>query len=240
MSRFDYVYETVEEGGLILQIVQDPNPFDPRGDDQLGYMLCWHPDYVLGDGQFKNINTERGAVEHLVSVGDSETMAEVAEYIRKELGGINIISLFLYDHSGISISAGATIPDDEPSTDEDTTVDRGSFGSRTITGGYSWDTSMVGFIYTTPKLIEMIGAPLDSIDRQLRGEVEEYNDYLTGNAWGYVLTKPCDHADEHKTPESVTACPHSEVLDSCWGYIGDPKYAMEEGMAVLKAELATA
>ena len=225
MTRFEYV-DTIERvGDLIVLVVPDQTEgSSPREWDQLGHMLCWHPKYVLGDEQFQSPE----------DVGGSTTMAEIAEWLKTERGAMNLIPLFLYDHSGISISAGETIPDDEPATDEQTTVERGSFGSRTITGGYAWDTSMIGFIYTTPELIEKMGAPLDSIDRQLRGEVEEYDDFLTGNVWGYVVVKPCTdpgHAERDDSDEQIANCPHSEVLDSVWGFIGDPKYALEEGTA---------
>jgi len=210
----DYVYETFEHNGLTIRILADQNPMDPRKWDQLGHMLCWHPEYVLGDEQFKSPE----------DVGGSTSMREVAEFIRKERGGLNIIPLFLYDHSGITMSCGETIPDDEPATDEQTSVERGSFSSRTNSGGYAWDTSAVGFIYTTDELIEKLGAPRDSLDRQLRAEVDEYDDYLTGNVWGYVITKvhECGKVD----------CPHSEFIDSCTGFNGDPKYAIEEAKTV--------
>ena len=42
-------------------------------------------------------------------------------------------------------------------------------------------------------------------------EVESYNDYLTGNVWGYEIV------DED-----------GDILESCWGFVGDPEYCEEE------------
>jgi len=45
----------------------------------------------------------------------------------------------------------------------------------------------------------------------VEAEAQEYVDWANGNVWGYVI--------EH--PQT------GEVEDSCWGFIGDPKYAIE-------------
>lgn len=39
----------------------------------------------------------------------------------------------------------------------------------------------------------------------------------------------CDHGDTH-----------ADVLDSCWGFIGDDDYAMSEGMAFVGWQIASA
>ena len=248
-----YVAETERVGNLIVQVVADESGAgDPLDADNLGIMLCWHPDYTLGNEQFQNVYG-RGAIDrHKSSAGTFESMDEVVEYIRTKRGGINLIPLFLYDHSGISISAGATIPDEAAPDPDDINVDRsGGFASRTITGGYSWDTSMVGFIFTNKEQMDLLGttdevievddikSPLlrgkvpgtvRSIDHYLRSEVNAYNDFLTGYVWGYTVTKPCpDAGHDHDTPEQLANCAHSEVVDSCWGYLGDPAEVMKEG-----------
>ena len=42
-------------------------------------------------------------------------------------------------------------------------------------------------------------------------EVKEYDDYLTGNCWGFIVE---DESGEH--------------LESCWGFLGDSDYCTEE------------
>ena len=58
-----------------------------------------------------------------------------------------------------------------------------------------------------------------------RGLVETWNQYLSGDVWGYCI-------DEHQTDD-----PESEVIEesveSCWGFYGH-KYAKEEGLSMLK------
>lgn len=217
----DYIDGTEKIGDLIVQVFADTNPMSPREGDMLATLFCWHPRYELGDEQFSGPE----------DVGGSRSMAEIAEWLKRERNAINLIPLFLYDHSGITMSCGETIPDEKPATDEQTTVERGSFGERGLNGGYTWDTSMVGFAFTTRKQIELLGAPADDIDHQIRAEVEEYDDFLTGNVWAYRIVKPCDHADEHANDEQIADCPHSEVIDSCYNFIGDTKYAWEEARA---------
>lgn len=89
------------------------------------------------------------------------------------------------------------------------------------TTGFScpWDSGQVGIIYCTKeKAVYEFGKKLctkkvrEAAMRCMRGEVESIDDYLTGNVWGYRVLD----AD-------------GEVLDSCWGFVGDEKYCREEG-----------
>ena len=96
---YEFINSTEIVSGLIVQVIADPDPRSPRENDNLGIMLCWHPDYTLGDEQFRSPE----------DVGGARSMREVAEYIRDELDGVFIIPLYLYDHSGISMTAGARI-----------------------------------------------------------------------------------------------------------------------------------
>lgn len=49
----------------------------------------------------------------------------------------------------------------------------------------------------------------------LRSELADLNLYLAGDSYGYVVKGP-----------------GGEVLDSCWGYLGEASYAMSEGVDV--------
>lgn len=89
------------------------------------------------------------------------------------------------------------------------------------TTGFScpWDSGQVGIIYCTKeKAVYEFGKKLytkkvrEAAMRCMQGEVESVDDYLTGNVWGYRVLD----AD-------------GEVLDSCWGFVGDEKYCREEG-----------
>jgi len=74
-----------------------------------------------------------------------------------------------------------------------------------------------GAIFATPASIEMTGCPPERVDEGLRAEVKEYEQWMQGDVYGYVV--------EHD----------GEVLDSCWGYIGDTEYPMEEARRVAES-----
>lgn len=52
----------------------------------------------------------------------------------------------------------------------------------------------------------------------LRAELTDLNRWLEGDCWGYSV-----------------ADPDGAVVDSCWGYIGEPDYALSEGIAAAEA-----
>lgn len=89
-------------------------------------------------------------------------------------------------------------------------------------GGFScpWDSGQVGFILIrrSKAIAEWGDIPEPELIQKatdcLKGEVEIYARYLEGDCVGYVVTDP-----------------EGERLDSCWGFIGDHKYAIEEAKA---------
>jgi hypothetical protein len=71
-----------------------------------------------------------------------------------------------------------------------------------------WDSGQIGWIYVTKeKIIAEYGEYSDeTIEKAkdcLKGEVETYNQYLTGEVYGYIVT---DENDTH--------------MDSCFGHFG--------------------
>jgi hypothetical protein len=135
---------------LELRIRREPDPESPRDFDNLGVMVCWHHKYKLGD----------------------RTPSHSAANIPK---GSVILPLFLYDHSGITMSTEAF--------------------------SCPWDSGKVGFIYATPeKIRETFGVERISKKRRLeaeemlRTEVGLYANYLEGNVWCYQLFN--EHGNE--------------------------------------------
>lgn len=59
----------------------------------------------------------------------------------------------------------------------------------------------------------------DKMSSYLAAQVEEYDDYLNGNVWGWRVV------DEH-----------GDTLESCWGYIGSPRKTgvIEDGVSTAK------
>lgn len=108
-------------------------------------------------------------------------------------GAAIILPLGLYDHSGISMYVG-----DQHDT---------------------WDGGQVGFIYCTQKQIdEDWDGDKEKAEECLRGEVKTYNEYLTGEVYGFTVENP-------KTGEEV---------DSLWGIYG-VEYAKEEANDIADA-----
>jgi hypothetical protein len=223
-------------GAHVAEVVYeqfDSSHANPREGDQLGTMVCWHPDYILGDEQIRNMDG-RGAVEtaHEHS-GRFRSIGMLARYCRIALNAPVVIPLYLYDHSGISMSAGP-----------------GLVLGETPKGGYDefgsprgWDTTLVGVIYTTPERIrELCGEPREDgqtfycpsdwngtpeawIEQQLKIEVELYDRYLRGEVYGYrvMAFETPEAAEEGDTDEA-------EDVDSCWGYLPEVEVSDAVGL----------
>lgn len=173
------IYEE-KRHGLTIKIYQSEYHESPREWDNLGTMVCFHNRYDLGD-------------KH------NMTVEELKELVKRK--DVIALPLFLYDHSGITISTSREYP----------------FNCR-------WDSMQVGYIYVTKeKIREEYGtAGEKSIERAvnyLRGEVKTYDDYLTGNVYGFVVE------DEQ-----------GENIDSCSGFFGD--YDNEDFGALTEARSA--
>jgi hypothetical protein len=61
----------------------------------------------------------------------------------------------------------------------------------------------------------------------LVAEVKEYASYLGGEVYGFVITA--------KDGETCEECGHQtepEIIESCWGFIGDIDYCRREAQSV--------
>jgi hypothetical protein len=168
-----------------LEVVQDTDPESPRTWDNLGTMVCFHKRYDLGDKT--DYRTE-----------DYDSWEELKEGIIKNEGEVVILPLYLYDHSGITISTS-------------------SFSCR-------WDSGQVGFIFVSKYKIKKEGIDETKVEEYLKGEVETYDQYLTGDVWGYNVyeVSTCNKGHEHK-----------ELVESCYGFYGHDE-CESEGHSVIQ------
>jgi len=166
--------------GHTIRIIQDESPESPREWDNLGKMLCFHNRYDLGD-------------EHKLSADEIKEFAADKEIIS--------LSLYLYDHSGITMN----------------------------TTGFScpWDSGMVGYITVCKDTVRkeygvrnVTKAVLDKVLTVLRGEVETYDKYLTGQVYGFTI-EDADH----------------EHVDSCWGFYDEPSEMIAECKLTVDAHI---
>lgn len=210
--------EKFKVGNLDVEIHRDDDPQNPRGEgwaDRLGTMLCWHGRYELGDvkaskdatkpddldltEEYKDDNgewQERDMPYVVKSAGrkgyDTVDIWETyEEYLKQQHDAAVVLPLYLYDHSGITMKIGP-------------------FGDR-------WDSGQVGFIFVTNKKLKEEGMTVEQATTCLKGEVEEYDQYLTGDVYGFVITDQLGTVDE-----------------SCWGFFGQ-KYCEEEARSIAEA-----
>jgi hypothetical protein len=153
-----------DSGNYRVVVKHDDEPDSPRqeGVGNVGYMVCLHDRYSLGD--------EGDVVNDVASSLREEGMAVTATMLQREFGVQVVLPLYLLDHSGLSMTAGSNVlQGHEPHQ-------RG------------WDTSVVGIIFDHPErmasaLADPVGAP--TVEGWLRSEVAEYDLWLRGEA--YVL-----------------------------------------------------
>jgi hypothetical protein len=170
----DHIYKTAQDEKYILAIYQDQYPENPRIDfDHMGTMVCFHSKYKLGDDN------------HGYDKDDFSSWDELEEQIWENEDPILVLPLFLYDHSGITISTGR-------------------FSS-------SWDSGQVGFIFMKKKVMEeahfietAVGAAEKRAKEILEAEVHEYDQYLRGDIYGFIL-------EDNRGNE----------IESCGGFYGD-------------------
>lgn len=170
-----------KSGDKLLQVYQETDsPESPRDWDNLGVMVCFHRRYNLGD---KN---------HGVMYSDYDSFDQLEGDLMKNHDAVIILPLYLYDHSGLTIS---TRP----------------FSSR-------WDSGQIGVIYTTKqKIREFFGIwrvtdkLLDKAESVLKNEVLVYDQWLRGDIYGFTVSEfeTCNLGHEHEN-----------IINSCWGYYG--------------------
>ncbi|AYP68133.1 hypothetical protein PQE75_gp001 [Bacillus phage vB_BcoS-136] len=189
----NYVVKIAENDKAVLKIIQDNDALNPRKEyDNFGTMICFHNRYDLGDES--SYRDPRDFLEDLAFDLDESLEQDVIEEMENEalLDVISrfavILPLYLYDHSGITMN----------------------------TTGFSchWDSGQVGWTYATHgEIINEYGSlELDKAEALLKSEVETYDQYLTGEVYGFVLEEKvkCDCCENVERNE----------IESFWGFFG--------------------
>jgi hypothetical protein len=217
-----------------LTIEQDEYSEDPREWDNLTTMVCWHRRYSLGDKHdFNDVHdmledlAYQADIKYDEDINTPDLMTKLAPYYL-------IKPLYLYDHSGISMSTSSGYP----------------YNDR-------WDAGVVGYAYISKNDVikECLVYVLDENGERIKiehqhadgrttysykttpateetwrkraseiidNEVEAYDMYLRGDVYGYKLEKEvvvkdkCPHCDQ-----IIKTYTEWEIDDSCAGYYGD-------------------
>jgi len=160
--------ESIDYKGHRIQIHYDIDGPNPRIEfDNITHMICFHNRYNLGD-------------KH-----DFKTIQDFTYYlkIRNNQKQTWSFPLYLYDHSGLTISM-------KPFSCQ-------------------WDSGQIGWIYIEKS---------DECQTEKQAiifcesEVKEYDAFLRGEVYGYDIPS---------------------IGESCWGFIGDMKYVIDEAKSIV-------
>ena len=154
-------------GNYIIRIFPDDCGDSPRNWDNLGTMVCFHKRYDLGD-------------DNDYCSSNYDGWEEMKEDIIEKENVHTILPLYLYDHSGITMS---TSP----------------FSCR-------WDSGQVGWIFVSKDKVQKESLDETKIEEYFKGEVEIYDQYIRGDVYGYKVYKveTCDKDCEHE--EELDSC----------------------------------
>ncbi len=183
----DYISHREEYKGFIIEIRPDQDPMNPRED-------CDNLGTMVCFHRRYTLG-DKHQIRHEDYAGWDQ-MREQA--IEGDLKAVVVLPLYLYDHGGITMRTG-------------------SFGDR-------WDSGCVGFIYTTEADIlkwygkkKMTPALLKKAEACLEAEVKVYDQFLTGDIYGYTILD-----EEGEDPDYATY-----GSNSCWGYFGEDECLKE-------------
>ena len=196
--------EQFEHAGLLVCIDYDTDAESCREWDNLGRMMCWHSRYYLGDYDSDNRRMETHDGTNCADPSDFQ------EWWKEHGKGGILLPLYLYDHSGLTISCS---PFSCP-----------------------WDSGQVGYVYmTAEKIREEYSAKRISkklrkrVTEYLVNEVKTYDEYLRGDVYGYTVStlEPLEDEDDLRDLDER----EDEQLDSCWGFYG-LDYCIQEAKSV--------
>lgn len=187
-----YEAENFSHANCTIRILQDECGFNPREEyNHVGTIVCFRSRWGLGDEAGPDkvrrdiiINAPGAWTDYYSDAyRDLDDPAMLYQTVH-DLGFI-VLPLYLYDHSGLTMNTtGFPCP---------------------------WDSGQVGFIYCTKEdaILEWgkricTAKVRAQAEKYLRSEVKEYDLYLRGYVWGYIV--------EHE---------ESGEEDSCSGFIED-------------------
>jgi len=173
------VEEAVVEGNFRMRLLYEEDAESPRGWDNPSIMLCWHSRYNLGDYKIQK-----------AEFPTPESFREWWEENHAHKKTSFLLPLYLYDHSGITISTG---PFSCP-----------------------WDSGQIGWIYSTRETRKACGVKDKNALEAMKQEVETYDEFITGQVYCWLIEERMDLFEKDGTPHGEDW----EHVDSCGGIFG--------------------
>lgn len=190
-SDFEDAVEVIDlEDGKKIVIEYDDDPINPRKEwDHFGTIVC------LGQGgdwpHYADIPDPRKEIPPGWTYDEDKDLFQLPKKCA-------VLNVYIYDHSGVALSTGSGGQFSDP-----------------------WDSGKLGVIYATAEKIrenfmvkQLRKKHYDKALEVLEGEIKEYNSYLSGECYGYIILDA-----------------NGEEIDSCWGFLGDREYCIAEAKA---------
>lgn len=154
--------ETITQGDYTISIDVDYDVESPHDDASPAARL------VLNGGRNYSLPNDAG-----IDFGGFEGWSAVADELARHHGAIMVTPVWVYDHSGIALKAGA----------------------RTYPFDCQWDSAQVGFAYITQETYKdctgkrYVGRPSQykRAAELIQTEVEVYGKYVNGECYAYVI-----------------------------------------------------
>lgn len=166
--------------------------------------------------ELKHYNSYDGEIAFL-DENETQDTYEISSEHRKRFDSIVdqwkeqnlcIIPVFMYDHSGITISSGPF--------------------------GCPWDSGQVGFIYMTRETCEKHGENFDRAEEILKSEIKELDAYLTGDVYSYTIWETEEECDPTEIYEHLDDFKDAGTYAGCGGFY-DYDYCKESAFEHLAA-----
>lgn len=148
-------------GNREMRVYVDDDPENPRDANGMGQMFCFHRRYDLGGKE--DVKSRKDYAPENFS-GWEEMRAKIV----KDHQPVAIFPVYLYDHSGLSLS---TAPFSCP-----------------------WDSGQVGYIFVTRDevldryAVKRITAKIrQQVERALEAAIKEYSLYANGDCYAYEI-----------------------------------------------------
>ena len=187
--NFDNAVQSATKQGFRLAIYNDSDTENPREFGPDSVMVSFHRNCSLPNESDYDKN-------------DFPSFSEMRKQFEKEFDIACILPIWLYDHSGVSLSTSRTC---------------------------QWDSMQVGFIYITKQALRIqhkckniTKKILKLAEENLEAEIDIYGKYMNGDAYGFVLEelKVYSEVKTYSNGETVELEDLEEwnEIDSCWGF----------------------